>query len=66
MLRDQAWRHRAAGDALFYLLGRSHPVTKKIADNEHKSTSAFAAGTRKELRGHSVTYNTTQEAQHAT
>ncbi|KAL8906866.1 MAG: hypothetical protein Q9171_006100 [Xanthocarpia ochracea] len=37
MLRDQARRHRPAGDALLYLFGRSHPVTKETSDNKYKT-----------------------------
>lgn len=62
MLRDKAWGHRAAGDALFNLLSRPHPVTKKVADNQHQSTSAFAADTRKALRGRLAKYIMIQEA----
>ncbi len=40
MLRDQAWRHRSAGDALFHLFSRPYLVAKEIADYKYQSTSA--------------------------
>ena len=55
MLRDQARRHRPAGDAFLYLFGRPHPVTKETSDNKHKSTWTFPIKAWKESQRHAIT-----------